>query len=262
MWGAPVDVTSLGNDLRPAQRRRMWILGQIVRALDHLDLESVIAGTRRVEDFIIHGGSTEGGAAAVFRRSDADSGRAESASRTADWAERGDRALPAGHQRATAVAPPRGDSQGATPGRERRPVAPGGRTGAIVPLAPRNRALGNRSRGSSARRKLQEMDRATELRLQEEFLASRPPPTTTMDDVVRYLRQRGDIVVRDGDGYRVNYALRLTPAEMLLRANAKRGERGLPPFTVAVPSPGQASSPAASGSLALAPGSEEPLPAG
>jgi hypothetical protein len=74
------------------------------------------------------------------------------------------------------------------------------------------------------------MDRETELRLQSEFLERRPPAQPTMEDVVRFLRQRGDMVVRDGEAFSVNGYQTLSVAELLARANAKRAEFGLPPF--------------------------------
>jgi hypothetical protein len=74
------------------------------------------------------------------------------------------------------------------------------------------------------------MDRETELRLQSEFLERRPPAPPTIDDVVRFLRQRGDMVVREGEAFGINGHQTLSCAELLARANAKRAELGLPPF--------------------------------
>jgi hypothetical protein len=94
--------------------------------------------------------------------------------------------------------------------------------------------LGKRqpSRGRKRAGPDREMDRATELRLQNEFLAGKPSAPHTTEDVIRFLRQQGDIVVTDGNGYRVNYAQRLGPDELVARANDKRADRGLPPFAL------------------------------
>lgn len=74
------------------------------------------------------------------------------------------------------------------------------------------------------------VDRETELKLQEDFLRSRPAAAPTLEDVVRYLRQSGDVVVLNGDNYCVNYTLTLTATELIERANAKRCARRQPPF--------------------------------
>jgi hypothetical protein len=76
--------------------------------------------------------------------------------------------------------------------------------------------------------------RALELALQEEFLKNRPPAAPTIDDVVRYLRQIGDIVVRAEAGYCVNGRMMLSESELVGRANRKRLERRQPAFQVAV----------------------------
>jgi hypothetical protein len=75
--------------------------------------------------------------------------------------------------------------------------------------------------------------RAVELALQEEFLKARPPATPTVDDVVRYLRQIGDVVVRADEGaYRVNDRLKLSEPELVERANRKRLDRHQPAFDI------------------------------
>jgi hypothetical protein len=76
------------------------------------------------------------------------------------------------------------------------------------------------------------IDRGTELRMQEEFLDRRPKPPTTFDDVVRFLRQRGDVVVRSGDVFVVNGHHTMTTTEIVDWANVKRRELGFPAFRV------------------------------
>ena len=67
---------------------------------------------------------------------------------------------------------------------------------------------------------------------QENSLRQRPAPPPSLDDVVRFLRQLGDIVVRNGDHYSVNYSLSLTAQELVMRANRTRAAKGKPPFEV------------------------------
>jgi hypothetical protein len=75
------------------------------------------------------------------------------------------------------------------------------------------------------------LDRETELRMQAAFLEQKSNPTPTLDHVVRFLRQRGDVVFRTGEGFSVNNRLVLTAEELIGRANRKRAELKQPPFT-------------------------------
>jgi hypothetical protein len=68
--------------------------------------------------------------------------------------------------------------------------------------------------------------------MQQEFLATTPSPEPTLPDVVRFLRQSGDVVVTEGTGYRVNYTLKLTPEQLVARANEQRRRRRMPGFIV------------------------------
>ena len=72
--------------------------------------------------------------------------------------------------------------------------------------------------------------RAEELTLQEEFLQRRPAPKQTIDDVIRYVRQRGDTVVCQNGRYLVNGRSLLSASELVSRANRYREGRGDPPF--------------------------------
>jgi hypothetical protein len=76
-----------------------------------------------------------------------------------------------------------------------------------------------------------EIDRETELRLQNDFLNRRPRVEETLEDVVRFLRQRDDVIVRSGQNFVVNGA-ELSPAELLERANEKCQTLHRPPFPV------------------------------
>jgi hypothetical protein len=81
-----------------------------------------------------------------------------------------------------------------------------------------------------AKPKKVKLDRSTELQMQEAFLSTKPEAATTLDDVVRFLRQRGDVVVRSENNFLVNRHRTMTPAELVARANAKRSEMRLPAF--------------------------------
>ena len=61
-----------------------------------------------------------------------------------------------------------------------------------------------------------------------------------MEDVIRFLRQIGDVVVRSGDGFCVNSRYLLTRQEIVQRANKKRNERGKPLFALVFPEAGSA----------------------
>jgi hypothetical protein len=66
----------------------------------------------------------------------------------------------------------------------------------------------------------------------EPELGRKDAPAETIEDVVRFLRQLGDVVVRSGDNYLINSRHVVTPAELVERANRKRVDRGRRPFSV------------------------------
>ena len=78
-------------------------------------------------------------------------------------------------------------------------------------------------------------------------LQIRPEAATTaiIDDIVRYLRQRDDVVVPQEDGgYLVNGRFRMTASELVVRANRMRTREKKPMFEVsdtAIPAPAPAS---------------------
>jgi hypothetical protein len=58
-------------------------------------------------------------------------------------------------------------------------------------------------------------------------------PTAIIDDIVRYLRQQDDVVVPQEDGgYLVNGRFRMTPSELVIRANRMRTRQRKPAFEV------------------------------
>jgi hypothetical protein len=63
-----------------------------------------------------------------------------------------------------------------------------------------------------------------------------------MEDVIRFLRQRGDSVVQSGAAavgggaaYVVNLNLELSAEQLIGRANAQRARLGQPPFAITPP---------------------------
>ena len=56
------------------------------------------------------------------------------------------------------------------------------------------------------------------------------PPATADAEVIRFLRQVGDVVVKEDDVFVVNSILRLNFHELVARANTKRLQRGKPTF--------------------------------
>lgn len=64
-------------------------------------------------------------------------------------------------------------------------------------------------------------------------LQQQVPSVGLIDDIVRYLRQQDDVVVLQGNGeYLINGRFRVTPAELLIRANRMRSRQGKPAFEV------------------------------
>jgi hypothetical protein len=92
------------------------------------------------------------------------------------------------------------------------------------------RAKGGGSPAKGADDHRPRQDAAAEREQQKNFLRQKPMPPPTLDDIVRFLRQIGDIVVKNGDHYLVNYSLSLTTQELVMRANRKRAVNGKPPF--------------------------------
>jgi hypothetical protein len=84
----------------------------------------------------------------------------------------------------------------------------------------------------------------------EELVGQKTAAPEVMDEVVRFLRQTGDIVVRSGENYLVNTRYILTATQLVERANRKRMERGRPGFGAdrigGAPPPSQAAAPVSS----------------
>src|SRR6202035_4936989 len=56
------------------------------------------------------------------------------------------------------------------------------------------------------------------------------PPATVEAEIIRFLRQIGDVVLKEDDVFVVNSILRLNFQELISRANTKRLQRGKPTF--------------------------------
>jgi hypothetical protein len=56
------------------------------------------------------------------------------------------------------------------------------------------------------------------------------PPATVEAEIIRFLRQVGDVVLKEDDAFVVNSILRLNFQELVARANTKRLQRGKPTF--------------------------------
>ncbi len=76
------------------------------------------------------------------------------------------------------------------------------------------------------------LSREEELALEQQFLRQRAAAPSTIDDVIRFLRQRGDSVITHEGGYLVNERLVLTRDQLIARANRYRKHMGAPLFAI------------------------------
>jgi hypothetical protein len=89
---------------------------------------------------------------------------------------------------------------------------------------------------------------AREIAARRQARHNAPPPeitsTTTVQEVIRYLRQQDDVVVLQQDGkYLVNGRFRMSPDELVDRANRMRSRQGKPEFNSGSYSSGSAKPP-------------------
>jgi hypothetical protein len=87
-------------------------------------------------------------------------------------------------------------------------------------------------RKSNPAQKEHTLTRELELSLQDEFLRNKLPVEQTMDDVVRFLRQRGDVVFQADGNYAVNGRMTLTAEQLVERANRQCAASGRPAFHI------------------------------
>lgn len=71
---------------------------------------------------------------------------------------------------------------------------------------------------------------ASSLEQQEKLLHSRSSLAVIETEVIRFLRQIGDVVVKEDEVFVINSILRLNFQELIANANTKRLQRGMPTF--------------------------------
>jgi hypothetical protein len=228
-----LDDPTLFQQLDNHGRRRLWLLQLL---LDKLEPEEALSLAQQMETFIL--GSAAAKDAGPRAKGDAGSAAGE---RSDGWTVR-PAAAPAEREpdetqqrgRLLAEESLRDFAQAIAAGLSNAELArrfgftPRQANGLRMGLTRRNPAL--RAAAAAQESKPQPLDRATELRLQEAFLQTKAAPAATLDDVVQFLRQRGDVVFRSGTGFSVNNRLTLTAEELVARANKKRSELGQAPF--------------------------------
>jgi hypothetical protein len=223
------DDPALFQELDSNSRRRLWLLQFL---LERLEPEEALNLAQQMEGFIL-------GSAARDHRSRSKSGAGSGATERNDgWAVRPESAP---HERDPDDAQQRGRLLGDDSLREFAEAIAAGLSNAelasrfgFTPRQANGLRMGLTRRNPALRApqdgKPPQIDRATELKLQEAFLQKKATPAPTLDDVVQFLRQRGDVVFRSGTGFSVNNRLTLTAEELVARANRKRSELGQAPF--------------------------------
>lgn len=229
------------NDLDAAQRRRLWIVELVLEGGTRRSPADAFELAIRLERFISRGLD-------YCERDRRENG--PHASRPGDRSGLVSPPAPAASTQAPAAStPPQSARNGARPvhWNARQPVAsasaPGDadrslavglphsvRAGQAGKLDLTRRPQGRSGRANSSQRHLSHDE---ELALQQQFLRQRAPAPYTIEDVIRFLRQRGDSVVTHDAGYLVNERLVLTRDQLITRANRKRKHIGAPLFAIA-----------------------------
>lgn len=229
-----------GNDLDAAQRRRLWIVELVLEGGTHRSSADAFELALGLERFISSG--------LDYCERDRRENRPH-ASRSGDRAALLFPPVPAVPTQAPAAsAPPQGARNGARPvhSNAHQPVAnapaPGDPDRSLAVGLPHSvravqagtlnltrRPQGRSGRANSCHRHL---SRDEELALQQQFLRQREPAPCTLEDVIRYLRQRGNSVVTHDGGYLINERLVLTKDQLIARANRQRKHMGMPLFSI------------------------------
>jgi hypothetical protein len=224
-----------GSDLDAAGRRRMWIVELVLEGGAHRNPADALELAVRFERFINIGldhceSDPHASTSCVTPKlaspfASAGWTEASTALRSQAPARHGTLPRPSETNGAVAAGPATRAANGALPMRLRHSMgrAQAGRLN-LAQQRPR-------SKGKSAAAN-QHLSRDAELALEEEFLRQRAPAPCTIDDVIRFLRQRGDSVVTHEGGYLVNERLMLTRELMISRANRQRKHMGVPLFTI------------------------------
>jgi hypothetical protein len=230
-----------GSDLDAAQRRRLWIVEQVLEGGAHRSPADAFELALRLERFISRG----------LDHCERDRHEHEpDASRSSDGSGLLSSPAPAAAMQAPAAcAPPQPAGNGARSvhpnGHQQVANAPAsGEAGrSLAAGLPHSLGAGQAGKLHLARRPQRRSGRANsshrhlssdeELALQQQFLRQRAPAPSTIEDVIRYLRQRGDSVVTHDGGYLVNERLVLTKDQLIARANRQRKHMGAPLFAIA-----------------------------
>jgi hypothetical protein len=238
-----VDDTGHLQEMSGAAKRRLWLLEVL---LGKMEPESALALAARMEAFVAGEASTIGREANEGTSTEQASPRpsqeppsngreaatdqaVSSASQPCTPAERG-RLLTDDELREFAVAAVNGATNRDLARRFR--LSPRQANGIRMGLAKRTPQVALKRAVSSKPKEM--LDRATELQLQDAFLQRKPIIAPTIDDVVRFLRQRGDVVTGAGDHFTVNHRLTLTAQELVRRANEKRRTLGQSLFPIEI----------------------------
>ena len=225
---------TLFHELDSHGRRRLRLLQFL---LEKLEPNEALSLAQQMEDFVLGGASEREQRASS---TDGDEGGTRPPAWTVRAVESGKRGGEEGQQRGRLLADEslRAFAEAIAAGVSNAELAsrfgftPRQANGLRMGLARRNPAL--RAVSSTLEKRPPTLDRETELKLQEAFLMKKPAPAATLDDVVQFLRQRGDVVFRSGGGFSVNSRLTLSAKELIARANKKRSELGQAPFAAHV----------------------------
>jgi hypothetical protein len=228
----------LTHDLDPAARRRLWIVGRFVERCGLSEIDAVLSVAAKVEAFIVTGAT-----------SDAD-GAAKHGVTACTGDESTDLEIyrPAFSQAQLATTISTGLRSSASPGSKgnvaQRPLLDQEAKARFIQEAARNpdnrhlaQTFGLSIRQAHAIRVgvskyIASARREYEQQMQDDPLRTKAKSGSTMDDVVRYLREIDDVVVPDGRHYVVNSNLTLTAEQLVERANRKRREHNLQPLVM------------------------------
>jgi hypothetical protein len=224
-----MELPETARDIDSPAGRRLWLLRTL---LERMEPEAALALAERMENFIVDAAAAAGDARRCRRPADEDAGPATGRVRGTTTASSTAAVSPCGGRLL-------GDAQlsefieTATLGASNQDL---GRRFGLTPRQANSIRMGLAKRAPQvalkrgADRPKENPDRATELQMQSAFLRERPPRAPTLDDVVRFLRQRGDAVTRSGSDFMINNRLVLTPQELVRRANEKKAQLGQNPF--------------------------------
>jgi len=233
-----LNAISLAHDLDPAARRRLWIVGRFVERCGLSEIDAVLSVAAKVEAFIVTGATSDAGGASKHSVTAC----------TGDESTDLEMHRPAFGKVQLATAISTGLRSSTSPGSKghvvQRPLLDQEAKARFIQEAARNpdnrhlaQAFGLSVRQAHAIRVgvskyIASARREYELQMQDDFLRNKTKSRSTMDDVVRYLREIDDVVVPDGQHYVVNSNLTLTAEQLVERANRKRRERNLQPLAI------------------------------